>query len=101
MENKLLNDNELEMVNGGWDAGAPASVTTCPCCGIMDTGAGTGTGRNPLRGLICCHNPKCRLLFEVYLEGELSGTHTGRYYVDNKPVDLVEYKKKLLAEGVI
>lgn len=101
MENKLLNDNELEMVSGGWGEGAPASVTTCPCCGIMDTGGSIVTGYDPKTGIICCHNPKCRLRFEVYLEGNLSGTHTGKYYVDNTPVSLDDYKKKLHDEGII
>lgn len=102
MENKILNDSELEMVNGGWSEGAPASITTCPCCGIMDTGAGIGTGRNPMRGLIYCHNPKCKLQFEVYMEGELANTLTGKYYVDGRgEVNLDEYRAELIAKGLI
>ena len=102
MENKILSDSELEKVSGGWSPNAPASITTCPCCGIVDTGAGIGTGRNPLRGLICCNNPKCKLQFEVYMEGDLANTHTGNYYVDGRgKVDLEEYRKELIEKGLI
>lgn len=106
MDNKILNDNELEKVSGGWNPGAPASVTTCPCCGVMDTTATLGTGHDPktglMTGLISCRNPNCNLRFEVYLEGELSGTHTGKYYApDGRLVTVEGYRTELIEKGLL
>lgn len=99
MENKLLKDQELEKVTGGWVEGTPATITTCPCCGKMDTGAGFGIGSDGTKGLICCHNPNCRLQFEVNLK---DSTLTGNYYVaDRGKVDLEAYRDELIEKGLI
>ena len=106
MDNKILNDNELKKVSGGWAPSAPDSVTICPCCGVRNTTATLGTGRDPKtgaqKGLISCQNPNCNLRFEVYLDGSLSGTHTGIYYApDGRLVTVEGYKAELIEKGLI
>ena len=97
MDNKLLKDQELEKVTGGWSEGAPATITTCPCCGKMHTEAGIGTGPNT--GLIICNNPNCRLQFEVNLK---TAALTGNYYTAERgKVDLEAYKAELIEKGLI
>lgn len=75
MENKLLNDNELKNVTGGWDDTAPKEVRICPKCGGR-TQAGIVTGHNPTRGMSCCMS--CDYSFEIYLDGPNAGQKTGR-----------------------
>ena len=77
MENKILNDKELEKVVAGWSDDAPDTIKFCPECGGPTTG-GIVTGRNPTRGMICCK--LCDFEFEVYLDGPNAGQLTGVSY---------------------